>query len=271
MTPVALEVEGLTVRYGPGCPVCENDAEDVARCSSCGTVWACRDVSFDVDKGEVLGIVGESGSGKSTVLACANLDIPPFGGRVRVGGIDVTHVAGSARRRLRAERLGIVYQTPAQGLDLELTVGGNIASRMLAAGVREYAALRQRAGDLVLQTELPLERLDAVTETFSGGMQQRVQVAKALATSPSIVLLDEPTSGLDVSVQARLLDLLRRIQREAQLAMVVVSHDLGVIRMLADRLLVMRRGRIVERGLTDQLLNDPQHPYTQLLVSSQLT
>jgi putative phosphonate transport system ATP-binding protein len=270
MTAPVLEVDGLTVRYGPGCTECDPRTSESSRCTSCGTVWACRDVSFEVGPGEVLGIVGESGSGKSTVLACANLDIAPLSGRVRIDGADVTHVRGSERRRLRAERLGIVYQTPAQGLDLELTVGGNIASRMLAAGVREYAALRERAGDLVKETELPEDRLDAVTESFSGGMQQRVHVAKALATRPPIVMLDEPTSGLDVSVQARLLDLLRRIQRETELAMVLVSHDLGVIRMLADRLLVMRHGRIVERGLTDQLLNDPHHPYTQLLVSSQL-
>jgi len=166
---------------------------------------------------------------------------------------------------------GIVYQTPAQGLDLDLTAGGNVVSRMLAAGVRRYEALRRRASELVQATELPLERIDAVTSTFSGGMQQRMQVARALATRPPILLLDEPTSGLDVSVQVRLLDLLRRIQLETQVAMLVVSHDLGVIRMLADRLLVMRQGRIVERGLTDQLLNDPRHPYTQLLVSSQLS
>ncbi len=265
-----LEVEEMTVRYGPGCHECAGDRRGPARCPACGSVWACRDLSFDVGPGEVLGIVGESGSGKSTALACANLDLQPLSGAVRLLGEDVTRVTGAARRRLRAEVLGIVYQTPVQGLDLDLTAGGNIASRMLAGGVREYAALRARAGELVQATELPLERLDAVTRTFSGGMQQRVQVAKALATRPPILMLDEPTSGLDVSVQARILDLIRRIQRETRVAMLVVSHDLGVIRMLADRLLVMRQGRIVERGLTDQLLNDPQHPYTQLLVSSQL-
>jgi putative phosphonate transport system ATP-binding protein len=270
MIPV-LEIEDLTVRFGPGCEQCNPDGDGSSRCPRCGSVWACRSLSFDVGSGEVLGIVGESGSGKSTVLACANLDLEQLSGHVRVQGEDVTAIGGSARRRIRAEMLGIVYQTPAQGLDLDLTVGGNIASRMLAAGVREFEALRHRAGVLVKETELPLERIDAITGTFSGGMQQRVQVAKALATRPPIVMLDEPTSGLDVSVQARLLDLLRRIQRETQLAMLVVSHDLGVIRMLADRLMVMRQGRIVERGLTDQLLNDPQHPYTQLLVSSRLS
>ena len=265
-----LEVVDVSVRYGVGCERCA-PADGPARCPVCGSVWACRGLSFDVDSGDVMGIVGESGSGKSTALACANLDLVPLSGRVRLLGEDVTGIAGARRRELRAEALGIVYQTPAQGLDLDLTAGGNVVSRMLAAGARGYEALRRRASELVQATELPLERMDSVTSTFSGGMQQRVQVARALATRPPILLLDEPTSGLDVSVQARLLDLLRRIQLETQVAMLVVSHDLGVIRMLADRLLVMRQGRIVERGLTDQLLNDPRHPYTQLLVSSQLS
>jgi len=264
-----LELVDVSVRYGVGCERCA-PADGPARCPVCGSVWACRGLSFDVGPGEVMGIVGESGSGKSTALACANLDLVPLAGRIRLLGEEVTGIGGARRRELRAEALGIVYQTPAQGLDLDLTAGGNVVSRMLAAGVRGYEALRRRASELVQATELPLARMDAVTSTFSGGMQQRVQVARALATRPPILLLDEPTSGLDVSVQARLLDLLRRIQLETQVAMLIVSHDLGVIRMLADRLLVMRQGRIVERGLTDQLLNDPRHPYTQLLVSSQL-
>jgi alpha-D-ribose 1-methylphosphonate 5-phosphate C-P lyase len=227
-------------------------------------------VSLDVRAGETLGIVGESGSGKSTALACAALDIVPHGGRVVVGGEDVTGVRGSRRRRLRAETIGIVYQRAQQGLDLEVTAGGNVGSRLLAAGWRSYADVRERATHLVEATELPLERIDVPAGHFSGGMRQRVQLAKALATSPRVLLLDEPTSGLDASVQARILDLVRRLQRETGIALVIVSHDLGVIRMLAERLVVMRRGRIVESGLSDQLLEDPHHPYTQLLVSARL-
>jgi putative phosphonate transport system ATP-binding protein len=270
-----LEVDALTVRYGGGCPACDGPAEDgeevTARCPRCGTVWACRDVSFDVEPGETLGIVGESGSGKSTVLACANLDVPPTAGRIRIDGEDVTAVRGAARRRLRAERLGIVYQTPAQGLDLGVTAGGNVAERLLAAGSRSYAPLRDRALELHEHMELPAGRLDDVAGSFSGGMQQRVQLSRALATRPPVLLLDEPTSGLDVSVQARLLDLIRRIHLESGVAVVIVSHDLAVIRMLAERLLVMRQGHIVEQGVTDQVLGDPHHAYTQLLVSSQLS
>jgi phosphonate C-P lyase system protein PhnK len=250
MKPV-LALSDVTVRYPSG-------------------VYGCREISFDVFPGEVLGIVGESGSGKSTVLACANLDIVPTEGTVEVLGVDSRTVAGAERRALRARSLGIVYQTPQQGLDLEVTAGGNVAERMFGAGHRSYAPVRRRALSLHGAMELPLERFDVAVKTFSGGMRQRVQLAKALATSPPALLLDEPTSGLDVSVQAKTLDLIRRIQREHGLATVIVSHDLAVIRMLADRLIVMRDGRIVERGLTDQILGDPQHPYSQLLVASQL-
>ncbi len=269
MTP-ALALERVTVRHGNGCAACASELATPPRCAACGTVYACRDVSFNVYPGEVLGIVGESGSGKSTVLACANLDMAPTSGRVELAGVDVTDVRGARRRRLRAEALGIVYQTPAQGLQFDVTAGGNIAERMLGAGSRSYESVRAHARDLHLSMELPADRFDVPVVAFSGGMRQRVQLAKALATAPAALLLDEPTSGLDVSVQAKILDLIRRIQREHRLAMVVVSHDLAVIRMLADRLIVMRRGHIVEHGLTDQVLGDPQHPYSQLLVSAQL-
>lgn len=236
-----------------------------------GGAVGVRGVSFDVRAGEVLGIVGESGSGKSTALACAALDRAPTSGDVRVLGENVGALRGARRRRVRAERIGIVYQTPQQGLDLELTAGGNVVATMLAAGERRFGVVREHAQRYHASMELPAARFDETTRTFSGGMRQRVQLAKALVTAPPLLLLDEPTSGLDVSVQAHILDLIRSLQRERGFAMVVVSHDLAVIRMLADRLLVMRAGEIVERGLTDQVLGDPQHPYTQLLVSAQLT
>jgi putative phosphonate transport system ATP-binding protein len=258
-------LQDITVRYGPGCPECAGPA-----CPVCGTIWACREVSLTVHAGEVVGVVGESGSGKSTLLACANLDLAPQGGRVVIEGVDVTGVRGSARRRVRAEALGIVYQTPQQGLDLAVSAGGNVAVRLLAAGQRAYEPMRGRATGLLASMELPVERIDAPAGAFSGGMRQRVQIAKALATSPAVLLLDEPTSGLDVSVQARILDLIRRVHLNTGVALLVVSHDLAVIRMLADRVLVMRGGRVVEEGIADQVLGDPHHPYTQLLVSAQL-
>ncbi len=230
----------------------------------------CRDVSFDLFAGEVLGIVGESGSGKSTVIGCASLDLVPSSGRVIVAGEDVTGIHGARRRRLRCTSIGMVYQTPQQGLDFSLTAGGNVASTMLGAGWRSFGRVRERAFAYHEAMELPADRFDVPVERFSGGMRQRVALAKALATAPPLLLLDEPTAGLDVSVQARILDLVRRLHAERQFAMLVVSHDLAVMRMLADRLLVMYRGEVVERGLTDQILGDPQHPYTQLLVSAQL-
>jgi putative phosphonate transport system ATP-binding protein len=131
-------------------------------------------------------------------------------------------------------------------------------------------SIRERAADLLQKVEIPLSRMDEPPKNFSGGMQQRVQISKALANNPPLLLLDEVTTGLDLSVQAKVLDLIRNIQRELQVAMIVVSHDLGVIRMLADRTMVLRQGLIVEHGLTDQILEDPQHPYTQLLVHSLL-
>ncbi len=269
-----LELRGVTVRYGAGCEFCAVGAEAAedapVRCVRCGAVYGARDVSLDVFPGETLGIVGESGSGKSTIVGCAALDRDATLGEIRLGGRSVRGLRGAQRRAVRAESIGIVYQTPQQGLDLALTAGGNVADRLLGSGWRSYGRVRERALTYHGAMELPLDRFDVPVSEFSGGMRQRVQLAKALATAPPLLLLDEPTSGLDVSVQARMLDLIRRLQIERRFALVVVSHDLAVIRMLAERLIVMRDGRIVERGLTDQVLGDPQHPYTQLLVSAQL-
>ncbi len=250
MTSPVLEVLELTVRYG-------------------GTL-GCAEVSFDVQAGEVLGIVGESGSGKSTVLGCCGLDLLPTSGLVRLSGRDSAMVVGAQRRRLRNQGIGIVRQSAHEELRLGVSAGGNIAERLLATGHRGFEAIRARAERVYREVELPAGRMDAAVATFSGGMRQRVQIARALVSEPAVLLLDEPTSGLDVSVQARILDLIRRLQQQTGVAMVIVSHDLAVIRMLADRLLVMHQGRVVESGVTDRVLLDPRHPYTQLLVSSRL-
>lgn len=235
-----------------------------------GTLRACDDVSFDVHPGEALGIVGESGSGKSTLLRCLNLDRTPTAGRVLLDGEEISDATGARRRRLRAERLGIVHQRPELGLQLEVSAGGNIGERLLAVGERSFERTRSRAGAVHEAMELAPERLDDPARAFSGGMRQRVQLARALVSRPRALFLDEPTSGLDVSVQARILDLIRRIHRTSDACLVLVSHDLAVVRMLCERVLVMRAGRVIEAGLTDQILSDPQHPYSQLLVSSQL-
>lgn len=271
-----LEVRNLTRVHGPGCPRCftlTGPEHNRTTCPACGTVVACADVSFDLRPGRTLGIVGESGSGKTTVLRCLYGDIEPTSGvaMLKAGSeipVDLFSLDSQDRRYIRNFEMGMVYQTPRQGLNFGISAGGNVAERLLAANWRQVGRIRNRASDLLNRMEIPLNRMDDMPGTFSGGMQQRVQVARALANGPLVLLLDEMTSGLDVSVQAGVLDLIQEIQREANIAMIVVSHDLGVVRLLCERALVMKNGRVVERGITDQILEDPQHPYTQLLVSS---
>ncbi|ASP21576.1 phosphonate C-P lyase system protein PhnK [Antarctobacter heliothermus] len=239
-----------------------------------GSVQAMRNVSATVFPGEVLGIVGESGSGKSTFLRCLNLEETPDTGSYT---LDLPDVQGNlfdldryARRMLCATRIGIVYQNPHLGLLMQHSSSGNVAERLLVAGERRFNVLRDKARGALDASEFPLERMDAPPIDLSGGMQQRVQLAKAIALEPALLLLDEPTTGLDVSVQALVLDTLKRLQQDRQITMVIVSHDLGVIRTLADRVMVMRRGEVVEAGLADQVFQDPQHAYTQQLVHAKL-
>ncbi|MCE8035797.1 MAG: phosphonate C-P lyase system protein PhnK [Halomonas sp.] len=255
--PVLLDVQEVTRLYGPG--------------------KGCEAVDFRLHVGEVLGIVGESGSGKSTLLrVLAGLEAPDAGRVVyhRPGDSLETdlYAIGEARRRalLRLE-WGLVHQNPRDGLRMGVSAGANVGERLMALGQRHYGRLRAAGQDWMTQVELDPARIDDAPRTFSGGMQQRLQIARTLVTRPRLVFMDEPTGGLDVSVQARLLDMLRTLVRQLGLSMVLVTHDLAVARLLAHRLLVMRRGRVVEAGLTDQILDDPQHAYTQLLVSSVLT
>ncbi|HXC29674.1 MAG TPA: phosphonate C-P lyase system protein PhnK [Stellaceae bacterium] len=236
---------------------------------------ACRDVSFEIWRGEVLGVVGESGSGKTTLLNCLSTRLQPDAGRIeyrlRDGRVaELFELPEPARRLLMRTDWGFVHQKPRDGLRLGLSAGANIGERLMAIGERHYGDIRSAAVDWLAKVEIEIERVDEAPLTFSGGMQQRLQIARNLVSRPRLVFMDEPTGGLDVSVQARLLDLLRGLCDELGLAAIVVTHDLGVARLLAHRLIVMRGGAIVETGLTDQVLDDPQHPYTQLLVSSML-
>ena len=240
-----------------------------------GDVRALRNVDVTVYPGEVMGVVGESGSGKSTLLRMMNLEDTPDRGdyRLRLPNRDdgnLFDLDRYQRRMLCAHHIGIVYQNPHLGLLMRHSSSGNVAERLLISGERSFDALRSKARDALDASEFPLSRMDARPAELSGGMQQRVQLAKAIALEPALLLLDEPTTGLDVSVQALVLDTLKRLQRDRRITMVLVSHDLGVIRTMADRVLVMRHGEVVEQGLCDQVFQDPQHPYTQQLVHAKL-
>jgi phosphonate C-P lyase system protein PhnK len=238
-----------------------------------GAVVAAWDVSFQVAAGEALGVIGESGSGKSTVLRCIVGDEDPSTGSAyirshRDGEADIFTELPSVRRRLRVDQLAVVYQDPAMGLDLGVSAGGNIARALTASGWRSFGDIRERAHELLDRVEVPRNRMDDLVRTFSGGMRQRVQLARALANRPPVLLLDEPTTGLDASVASGVLDLIRSVLEEYGVAAVVVSHDFSVIEMLTRRTIVMQHGRVVETGLTDQLLEDPQHRYSQKLVAA---
>jgi putative phosphonate transport system ATP-binding protein len=254
MTPL-LQVKDLTKRYG-------------ARIG-------CADVSFDLYPGEVMGIVGESGSGKSTLLNCLAGHLEADSGAVmfdtRAEGLrDVRQMSEPERRMLARTDWAFVHQNPRDGLRMGVSAGGNVGERLMAVGARHYGDIRGQAFDWLGRVEIAGDRIDDRPTAFSGGMQQRLQIARNLVTGPRLVFMDEPTGGLDVSVQARLLDLLRGLVREMGLSAVIVTHDLAVVRLLAHRLMVMKSGHVVEAGLTDQVLDDPQHGYTQLLVSSVL-
>lgn len=272
-----LEVAGLTRIHGRACGRCleaTGPEHGTNRCPFCGSIVALRDVGFALDRGEVLGVIGESGSGKSTLVRLLCLDLPATAGRAlffeedRV--VDLFALDAARRRAFRDRRLGVVYQNPMLGLDFAISAGGNVAERLIASERVRYAFVRERARVMLERTGVPAARMDEPPSRFSGGMQQRVQIAKALATEPPLLLLDEITTGLDLSVQARILDLVLELQEQLAVSMLVVTHDLGVVRHLAVRTLVMRHGAIVEAGLSDQILEDPRHPYTQELVSAAL-
>ena len=240
-----------------------------------GARIGCTNVSFDLYPGEVMGIVGESGSGKSTLLNCLAGHLQPDAGAVcfdtRTEGLRNTVTMSEPERRILSRTdWAFVHQHARDGLRMNVSAGGNVGERLMAVNARHYGDIRAKAIDWLGRVEISADRIDDRPTAFSGGMLQRLQIARNLVTGPRLVFMDEPTGGLDVSVQARLLDLLRGLVREMGLSAIIVTHDLAVVRLLADRLMVMKDGHVIESGLTDQVLDDPQHAYTQLLVSSVL-
>jgi putative phosphonate transport system ATP-binding protein len=240
-----------------------------------GARLGCREVSFTLHPGEVLAVVGESGSGKSTLLGLLSTELEPTAGRVhyrlRDGRLsDLAELSEPERRLLLRTDWGFVRQSPEAGLRMAVSAGANVGERLMAVGWRHYGAIRGAAADWLARVEIAGDRIDDSPKSFSGGMRQRLQIARNLVTKPRLVFMDEPTGGLDVSVQARLLDLIRSLVADLGLAAVIVTHDLAVARLLSHRIMVMKEGCVIEQGLTDQVLDDPQGAYTQLLVSSVL-
>jgi putative phosphonate transport system ATP-binding protein len=255
MSRTLLSARGLTLRFG--------------------SLRALDGVDAELWSGEVLAVVGESGSGKTTLLDALSGRRRPDDGvawyRDPNGMLhDIHAMPEPMLRALHRSDWGFVQQNPREALRLGVTAGGNVGERLMAQGVRHYGDLRATAAEWLRRVEIDDDRMDDLPVTFSGGMLQRLQIARTLVTHPRLVFMDEPTGGLDVSVQARLLDLIRGLVTRLSVAVVLVTHDLSVARLLAHRIMVMQRGRVVESGLTDQVLDDPQHPYTQLLVSSVL-
>ncbi len=205
--------------------------------------------------GEVLAIIGESGSGKTTLLRVLAGQLQPPGGRIRCRDRageerDIYALSEARQRMLQRSEWGFVYQIPAEGLRMNVSAGANVGERLMALGAQHYGNIRQSAVSWLEHLEIDTSRIDERPANFSGGMRQRLRIARNLVTGPRLLFMDEPTGGLDVSVQSRLLDTLRGLVRDMGLSVLLVTHDLGVARLLADRRLVMKEVRVVEQGLT---------------------
>lgn len=238
-----------------------------------GEAAAVADVSFALERGQTLGLVGESGSGKSvTALSLIRLVQPPgriVSGRIRFDGQDLMTLEEPAMRAIRGRRIGFVFQEPMVALNPVYTIGQQIAETLAVHGLARGAAARAKAVDWLAAARVPnpKQRADAYPHQLSGGLRQRAMIALALCAEPSLVIADEPTTALDVTVQAEILDLLRDLRREFGLALLLITHDLGVVAEMADRVAVMYGGRIVEHGPVDRVFAAAAHPYTRGLLA----
>ena len=240
-----------------------------------GELQAVRDVSFSLREGEVLAIVGESGSGKSvlckSIMKLLNADARITGGSIQVDGVDITNYRQRDMERLRGKLFSMVFQDPMTSLNPTIAIGDQIAEAVRAHGPkRSREEVRRRVLELMelVGIDAPEKRYGLYPYNFSGGMRQRSVMAIALASNPRMLFADEPTTALDVTIQAQILDLLRDIQKKLNTATILVSHDLGVVARVADRIAVMYAGKIVEIGTTDEIFYDPRHPYTWGLMRS---
>ncbi|MBA2514258.1 MAG: ABC transporter ATP-binding protein [Solirubrobacterales bacterium] len=258
MSDALLSVEDLRVRFR---------TED-------GVVRAVDGVAFDLRAGEVLAIVGESGSGKSvtaqTIMGLTRSPNAEFEGRIVYGGIDLLSASDDELRDIRGEEISMIFQDPMTSLHPVYRVGWQIAEIVQAHHRVSRAEARERAIEMLRQVGIPQpeRRVDNYPHEFSGGMRQRAMIAMALANSPRILIADEPTTALDVTIQAQIMQLLGRLKDELDSAVILITHDLGIVAEVADRVLVMYAGMPVEVGSTDQVFYDPQHPYTWGLLGS---
>lgn len=232
-----------------------------------GAVNAVNDVSFTLRAGETLGLVGESGSGKSTLGRCVLRLVAPSAGRILFDGHDITTAPESRCRSLRGA-MQMVFQDPWAALNPRMTARALIEEMLLLHTRLSRAERRDEAERLGLRVRLPAAMLDRYPSELSGGQQQRVCIARAIATKPKLIVLDEPTSSLDLSVRAGILDLLAELKEETGAAMLFITHDLGTLRLMADRVMVMYLGRVVEIGPKRAIYAAPHHPYTQALLSA---
>ncbi len=238
------------------------------------TVSAVNGVSFELEAGKVLGILGESGSGKSVTLRALMRMLPPartrVEGRIRIAGHEITAMDEDALRKVRGAKVAMIFQEPMTALDPVFTVGVQIAETIVRHEGISYAAAWRRALELLEMVQIPsaARRLRAYPHEMSGGMRQRAMIALALSCRPSVLLADEPTTALDVTVQIQIILLLRQLQQDLGMAVVFVTHDVGVAVEVADRIGVMYAGRLVELGSTEEVIELPAHPYTAALLTS---
>ncbi len=251
-----LEVEGLTIGFG----------------SRQAPMPVVQDAAFTVERGETVALVGESGSGKSvTALAIMRLLESPgriLGGRIALDGRDLTRLPERDLRKIRGDRIAMVFQEPMASMNPVLSVGAHVAEPLLLhQGLSPHAA-RDRAVELLGRVGIPSpeRRVDEYPHRLSGGMRQRVMIAAALACKPDLLIADEPTTALDVTIQAQILDLLAELQAETGMAVLFITHDLGVVAEQAKRVVVMYAGRVVERASAEALFANPQHPYAAALL-----
>jgi ABC-type oligopeptide transport system ATPase subunit len=233
-----------------------------------GIVNAVDGVSFQLQHGSTLGVVGESGSGKSTLGRAVLRLIPVTSGEIRFDGVDVRNASRSVMRGLR-RKMQIIFQDPAGSLNPRMRVGEIVGEPLLVHPPHSHGdALRREVGSLLERCGMPRDAANRYPHEFSGGQRQRIAIARAIAQRPKLIVCDEPTSALDVSIQAQILNLLKDLQRDFGLSYLFISHDMAVIDHMCDRVAVMKGGRIIEEGECDQIMQSPQHEYTQQLLSA---